>query len=141
MSKIQDLLKEKIVIRTSDPLRSSVLGMLIDNAKKAAKIQLREVMDEDIGPAARKMKIEDLKAIEEYKKGNGDYSQLEKEISILEEFIPQGLTEEQIAIEVKKVIDSLSSNEKVVKNIMPLLKSIPGMDMKIAKAYVDKLLA
>ncbi len=141
MNKIQELLKEKIVIRLTNPERSSVLGMLVDNAKKTAKTQLREVMDDDIGSAAKKMKNEALKAIEEYKKGNGDYSHLEREITILEEFIPQGLTEEQILAKVKEVINSLPDEEKVVKNIMPVLKSIPGMDMKIAKSCIDKILA
>jgi len=141
MSRIQELLKEKIVIRLNNPERSSILGMLVDNAKKTAKAQLREVMDDDIGVAAKKMKNEALKAIEEYKKGSGDYSHLEREIAILEEFIPQGLTEDQVFSQVENIILSLPQEQRVVKNIMPILKSIPGMDMKIAKSCVDKILA
>jgi len=139
MSKIQELLKEKLVIRLTNPERSSVLGMLVDNAKKLAKAHLREVCDDDLVIAAKKMKNEALNAIEEYKKGYGDhYRHLEREIIILEEFIPAGLSEEDIK---KCVVDTLSSlEEKTVKNIMPMLKSIPGMDMKIAKKYVDLLL-
>ncbi len=138
MGKIQELLKEKLVIRSANPERSSILGMLVDNAKKMAKTQLREVCDDDLAVVAKKMKNEALGAIEEYKKGHGDYSHLEREITILEEFIPAGLSEEDIKKHVEDVISSLE--EKTVKNIMPALKLIPGMDMKIAKKYVDMLL-
>lgn len=138
---INELLKEKIKIRLDNPVRSSVLGMLVDNAKKYAKSQMREAVDEDISIAAKKMKNEALKAIEEYKKGNGDYSHLEKEIIILEEFIPAGLSAQEIEEIVKNTISNLAEGDRVVKNIMPLLKSIPGMDMKIAKSIIDTVLA
>ena len=139
MGKIQELLKEKLVIRATNPERSSTLGILVDNAKKMAKSQLREVCDDDdLVTVAKKMKNEALGAIEEYKKGHGDFSHLEKEIIILEEFIPAGLSEEDIKKHVENIISS--SEEKTVKNIMTALKLIPGMDMKIAKKYVDMLL-
>jgi len=138
MGRIEELLKEKLIIRAVNPERSSILGMLVDNVKKMAKTQLRDVHDEDLAIIAKKMKNEALGAIEEYKKGHGDFSHLEREIIILEEFIPVGLSEEDIK---KCVVDILSSlEEKTIKNIMPMLKSIPGMDMKIAKKYVDLLL-
>ena len=37
-----------------------------------------------------------FKTIEEYKKGNSDTSRLEEELAVLNEFVPAGLTEEQI---------------------------------------------
>ncbi len=141
MGKIDELLKEKIKIRLDNPTRSSMLGVIVDNAKKLAKAQMRDATDDDIGTAAKKMKNETLKAIEDYKKGNGDYSHLEKELVILEEFIPRGMTEEQIITEVERVVSSLSQDQRILKNIMPLLKQVPGIDMKTAKAYLDKSLS
>jgi len=138
MSKINDLLREKIIIRVTNKERSEILGMLVDNTKKIAKSQMREAVDEDLTIVAKKMKNEALGAIEEYKKGNGDYSHLEREIAILEEFMPAGLSEEDIKKYVENTISSLG--EKTVKNIMSALKLIPGIDMKIAKKYVDGLL-
>jgi len=141
MSKIQELLKEKLIIRVQNPERASTLGMLVDNTKKMAKSLMREATDEDLPGIAKKMKNEALKAIEEYKKGNGDYSHLKREIVILEEFIPAGLSEQEIKEIVQTTISSLPEDSRAVKNIMPLLKSIPGMDMKIAKTFIDQLLA
>lgn len=138
MSKIDELLKEKIKIRAENPVRSSMLGMIVDNAKKLAKSQLRDAADDDIGTAAKKMKNETLKAIEDYKKGNGDYSHLVKEIAILEEFIPAGMTEEQVIAEVERVMSSLPEDQRIPKVMMPLLKQIPGIDMKVANAYLNK---
>ena len=141
MSKIQELLKEKLIIRVQNPERASILGMLVDNTKKMAKDLMREATDEDLPGIAKKMKNESLKAIEEYKKGNGDYSHITREIAILEEFIPAGLSEQEIKEIVTITISSLPEDSRVVKNIMPLLKSIPGMDMKTAKTFIDQLLA
>ena len=141
MGKIDELLKEKIKIRVENPVRSSMLGMIVDNAKKLAKSQMRDVADDDITVAAKKMKNETLKAIDDYKKGNGDYSHLENEILILEEFIPKGMTEEQIFAEVDKIVSSLSVEQRLLKNVMPLLKQIPGIDMKVAKAHLDSILS
>ena len=141
MSKIQELLKEKLIIRVQNPERASILGMLVDNTKKMAKDLMREATDEDLPGIAKKMKNESLKAIEEYKKGNGDYSHITREIAILEEFIPAGLSEQEIKEIVTITISSLPEDSRSVKNIMPLLKSIPGMDMKTAKTFIDQLLA
>jgi len=141
MSKIQELLKEKLIIRVQNPERASILGMLVDNTKKMAKDLMREATDEDLPGIAKKMKNESLKAIEEYKKGRGDYSHITREIAILEEFIPAGLSEQEIKEIVTITISSLPEDSRSVKNIMPLLKSIPGMDMKTAKTFIDQLLA
>jgi len=107
MAKTAELFKERMKIRTTNPVRASVLGMLIDGVKKLAKAQNREETDEDLGIVAKKMKDQTLVTIEEYKKGNSDTSRLEEELAVLNEFVPAGLTEEQIEEEVKKALDSL----------------------------------
>ena len=140
MAKTTELFKERMRIRTTNPVRASVLGMLIDGVKKLAKAQNREETDEDLGIVAKKMKDQTLVTIEEYKKGNSDTSRLEEELAVLNEFVPAGLTEEQIEEAVKNALDSLPQENRVLKNIMPLLKNIPGIDMKIAKSIVEKYL-
>lgn len=136
----KDLFKERMTIRKSDPVRASVLGMLIDAVQKALFDSKKEETEADIRAAAKKMYEQTLNTIQEYKKGNGDTSELEQELAILKPFLPQMLSAEQTEAEIKKVIDSLADGDKTLKNIMPKLKSISGIDMKSAKAVVEKLL-
>jgi len=140
MSKLQELTKEKILVRATNPIRSSVLGLLIDSVQKLAKSQMREVKDEDFALSAKKMKNELLAAVEEYKKGQGDTSKLEAEIAVINEFVPASLSPEQTKLEVQKIIDSLFVDQRNVKNVMASLKSVPLIDMKLAKFFVDELL-
>src|SRR5574344_1474763 len=129
----KDLFKERMTIRKSDPVRASVLGMLIDAVQKALFDSKKEETEADIRAAAKKMYEQTLNTIQEYKKGNGDTSELEQELAILKPFLPQMLSAEQTEAEIKKVIDSLADGDKTLKNIMPKLKSISGIDMKSAK--------
>ena len=43
-------------------------------------------------------------------------------------------------IEIQAILDSLPAEERTLKNIMPRLKVISGMDMKAAKDTIDVLL-
>lgn len=136
----KDLFKERMSIRKSDPVRASVLGMLIDAVQKALFDSKKEETEADIRAAAKKMYEQTTNTIAEYKKGNGDTSELEQELAILKPFLPQMLSAEQSEAEIKKVIDSLSAEERTLKNIMPKLKEISGIDMKSARSTVEKLL-
>ncbi len=91
--------------------------------------------------AAKKLYDQTLATIAEYKKGGADTAQLEEELKVLEGFVPETLSPEKTEEEVKKIIESLPESDRVLKNIMPKLKTIEGVDMKIAKAIVEKLLA
>lgn len=136
----KDLFKERMTIRKSDPVRASVLGMLIDSVQKSLFDSKKQETEADIHAAAKKMYEQTLTTIQEYKKGNGDTSELEQELAVLKPFLPQMLSAEQAEAEVKKIIDSLDEGERTLKNIMPKLKEISGIDMKSARGIVEKLL-
>ena len=133
---------ERLKIRKEDPVRSNVLLMLADAVKRVAVIDERRTETEaDFKKAALKMYQETQNTIAEYKKGNADTSELEKELKVLEEFLPKMLSAEQMEAEVRKVIEAMPEADRVLKNIMPKLKEIEGFDMKQAKAIIDKVLA
>ena len=133
---------ERLKIRKEDPVRSNVLLMLADAVKRVAVIDERRTETEaDFKKAALKMYQETQNTIAEYKKGNADTSELEKELKVLEEFLPKMLSAEQMEAEVRKVIEAMPEADRVLKNIMPKLKEIEGFDMKQAKAIIEKVLA
>jgi uncharacterized protein YqeY len=137
----KEMFKERMSIRKTDPVRASVLGILIDVVQKNIRELNREETEADIGSAAKKLYDQTLATITEYKKGGADTAQLEAELKVLEDFVPEPLSPEKTEEEVKKIIESLPESDRVLKNIMPKLKTIEGVDMKIAKAIVEKLLA
>ncbi|MDY4985022.1 MAG: GatB/YqeY domain-containing protein [Treponema sp.] len=133
---------ERLKIRKEDPVRSNVLLMLADAVKRVAVIDERRTETEaDFKKAALKMYQETQNTIAEYKKGNADTSELEKELKVLEEFLPKMLSAEQMEAEARKVIEAMPEADRVLKNIMPKLKEIEGFDMKQAKAIIEKVLA
>ena len=136
----KEMFKERMQIRKTDPVQASVLGILIDTVQKNIRESGREETEADIKQAAKKLYDQTLATIAEYKKGNADTSQLEAELHILENYVPKALSPEQTEAEVKKVIDSLAAEERNLKNIMPKLKEIEGIDMKSVRTIVDKIL-
>jgi uncharacterized protein len=136
----KELFKERMTIRKTDPVRASVLGMLIDTVQKSIFEAKREETPADIANAAKKMYAETQATILEYKKGHGDTAELEAELKILEPFLPAVLSPEAMENTIKKIIDSLPADQRVLKNIMPALKNTEGIDMKAAKSIVEKLL-
>lgn len=136
----KEMFKERMSIRKTNPVKASVLGILIDTVQKNIRETGREETEADIKQAAKKLYDQTLATIAEYKKGNADTSQLEQELAILEAYVPAALSPEQTEAEVKKVIDSLPAEERNLKNIMPKLKEIEGIDMKSVRTIVDKIL-
>lgn len=136
----KELFKERMAVRKTNPVKASVLGMLIDTVQKTIREAGRDETPADISAAAKKMYSQSEAAILDYKKGGGDTTQIEAEMKVLEAFLPASLTQEQMEAEVKKIIESLGDGERNLKNIMPRLKSIEGIDMKIAKSLVEKFI-
>ena len=136
----KEMFKERMQIRKTDPVKASVLGILIDTVQKNIRESGREETEADIKQAAKKLYDQTLATIAEYKKGNADTTQLEQELAILEAYVPAALSPEQTEAEVKKVIDSLPAEERSLKNIMPKLKEIEGIDMKSVRSIVDSIL-
>lgn len=140
MATTKELFKERMKIRKTDPVRASVLGMLIDTVQKNIRELNREETEADLAQAAKKMYDQTSATIAEYKKGNADTTQLEAELAVLKEFVPETLSPEKMKEEIQAILDSLPAEERTLKNIMPRLKAISGMDMKAAKDLVAQML-
>lgn len=144
MKSINELTKESMVIRNSDPVRSKVLKMLIGDAKKLAKEAQREATEADLLATARKQVKETENAIGLIKQGGGSTAEYEAELVVLRTFLPPALDAAAIEAAVDGVIASLPAeerNKKSMGKIMGLLKDIEGMDMKQASALLGKKLA
>ena len=144
MKTIMELSKESMQIRTSEPIRSSVLKMLIAEAKKMAKEDLREVVESDLLNAARRQVKETENAVGLIRQGGGDTSQYEAELVILKAFLPPVLDETAISAAVDRVIASLPVADRTKKSmgaIMAQLKEIEGMDMKVASKIIGQKLS
>lgn len=134
------MFKERMMIRKTDPVRASVLGMLIDTVQKNIRELKREETEADIEQAAKKMFDQTTATIAEYKKGGADTQELEAQLAVLKDFVPESLSPEKTEEEVRKIIDSLPEDQRNMKNIMPKLKAISGLDMKIANGIVKQIL-
>lgn len=137
---IKSFTMERLKIRKENPVRANILLMLADAVKTVTIEERRPETEADFKKAALKMYQETQNTISEYKKGGANTSELEEELKIIEEFLPKMLSNEEMEIATKKVIDALPENERVLKNIMPKLKEIEGFDMKQAKSIVEKIL-
>lgn len=136
----KEMFKERMMIRKTNPVRASVLGMLIDVVQKNIRELNREETEADIAQAAKKMYDQTEATLAEYKKGGADTAELEAQLAVLKEFVPETLSPEATKAEIQKILDALAPEERVLKNIMPKLKAVPGIDMKSAKAIVEALL-
>jgi len=137
----KEMVKERMLVRKDDPQRAAILLMIIDTVKKAIFDQKREETPADIANAAKKLYEETKANIDEYKKNNADTTKLERDLKILEPYLPDTLSQEAMEAAVKKIISELPEDQRVMKNIMPKLKEVEGFDMKAAKPIIDKVMA
>lgn len=138
---LSELVKERILIRVSNPLRSNVLLVLIDGAKKLAKLENRGAEEKDIQSFARSQ-IKKLEATIEVLKNNSveDYK-LADEIIILKEYLPKMLSYEDTKKELNKVLLQFSDpSKKIQGQVMKLLKDVPNLDMKLASKLLSEIL-
>lgn len=137
---IKDLTVERLKIRKDNPVRSNVLLMLVSAVKDVTINERRPETPADFGKAALRMYNEVKLNIEEYSKNGADTSELEAELKEIETFLPKMLSAEEMEAAVKKIIDEMPESDRVLKNIMPKLKTIEGFDMKAAKGIIEKIL-
>ena len=141
MKTINELIKESMVIRNTDPVRSKVLKMLIGDAKKIAKEAQREATEADLLATARRQVKETENAIGLIQQGGGNTDEYQAELVVLRSFLPPSLDEAAIAVAVDAAIETLpveERNKKSMGKIMAALKDIVGMDMKVASALIGQ---
>ena len=119
----------KQAIRAGDNIRRSVLRLVMAAIKNAEIAQHATLADADIlGVIAKEVK-QRHESIEAFKQGNRQdlVSQEEAELAILQEYLPQQLTREEIIAKARQVIAEVGAQGpgdkgKVMSQIIPQLK-------------------
>ena len=122
VEQINNDLKE--AMKTQDKFALSVLRML-KSALQLEKISLkRELLDQDVLMVIKKNVKQRKDSIAEYEKygKTGEMENLEKEIQILQKYLPEELTEEQIDAKILEVFESV--NPTSMKDMGPIMKTL-----------------
>ena len=149
-------LKEKInsdfkgALKQRDSIKVSVLRMLKTEITKKEKEKTEtEINDEQIINILQKMVKQHKDSIEQFKKGNRQdlVDKEEAELKILESYLPEKLSEEEIISEIEKAIEVTGASSpkevgKVMGIVMRNLKSTgKTVDGSIVKNLVVKILS
>ncbi|MCD6422067.1 GatB/YqeY domain-containing protein [bacterium] len=124
--KITDALKK--ALKEKDSLKTLTLRQVLSAIKNAEIDKKGELTDEEIGQVLLKEIKKRKESVELYRKGKREElaEKEEKEIKIIEEFLPEMLSEEEIGEIVEKTIEELSAGPqdfgKVMGKVMGELK-------------------
>lgn len=129
--KISELNKERLTIRKTDPVRATVLNLLVDGVTKLAKQENREVDDKDFYTIATRSVKEIEKDIELMKSKNSDYTALEEELSIWKEFLPTLMTESEVMNWFAKNYSNDFITKQNMGKVMKEARKVENMDMQI----------
>ncbi len=127
LKKLQD--EMKAAMKSGDKDRLSVIRMLISEIKKVQIDKKRELTDEEIIQVLQRYAKQRKESIKQYREaGREDLAQKEeKELQVVQEFLPQPLSEEEIQKIVEEVIketgaSSMKDMGKVMKTVMEKVK-------------------
>jgi len=149
MKTIAELNKERLTIRTTNPVRAKALMMLIDGATKKAKSENREVTEQDILETAKMFASQATKDINEIKEKRikfnittpVDFSSYEEDIKFYKEFLPAEV--EPLSVEEMKAVLASTGIELVKSNrgrISGAVKNIPRVNMKEMANLLNEIL-
>jgi len=127
---LQKLQEEmKAAMKSGNKDRLSTIRMLISEIKKVQIDTKKELSDEEIIQILQRYVKQRKEALEQYKKANReDLAQKEeKEIQIVQEFLPQPLSEEELRKIIDETISQLNATSikdmgKVIKAVMEKVK-------------------
>ncbi len=142
--KINHDLKEAMKSGDKDRLNTirSIRALILEFEKSGSGKEIAESDELNMLNAAAKKRKE---SIEQFKNaGRFDLAEKEeKELQIIMEYLPKQLTEEEIEIEVKKIISELNAKGKEdFSKVMPIAaKTLKGKaDGSVVRKIVEKLL-
>ncbi len=109
--KMQSAMKEKDLTRLS--VMRGILAELTNEAVKLGKKPDTELPDEAVVRVISRLAKQRKDSIEQYEKGNReDLANEEKsELKILEEFLPEQMSEDEVRATVRKTIDELADSD------------------------------
>lgn len=121
-----------------------VYAMMLDNIQKVEKAQLRELSDNEIIPLIQKQ-IKQCKETLSYaeKANNVDIvSKTKNEIELLNQFLPQMMSEEEIKMFVDAIGETIEPLKKNKGLYMRECSKLRGQaDMKLVAQIVDSILS
>lgn len=130
--KISELNKERLIIRKTDPVRATVLNLLVDEVTKLAKQENREVEDKDFYTIATRSVKEIEKDIQLLISNNQNTLELIKELEIWKEFLPKLMNKEEVYTWLFSNFEKeFVLNKKNLGSIMKTAKTVENMDMQI----------
>ena len=142
--KLQDGLKE--ALKKKDNIRLSLYRMLLASIKNKEVEKIRPLTEDEFIAVVKTSIKQHIESIEGFKKGNrlDLVEKEEKELTILKEFMPSQLSEEEITREIEEAILSLQvqSQKEMGKVIKFVLEKFPGrIDGKVLSGMVLKRLS
>jgi len=142
--KLTDELKQ--AMRAGDKMKCSVIRLVMAAVKNAEKARQADLEDGDILGIIAKEVRQRNESIEAFKQGNRQdlIAQEEAELAILQEYLPQQMTREEIIVEVRRVIEEVGAQGPSDKGkVMPkLIAQLKGKaDGRDINAVVTELLA
>lgn len=123
---MQDL---KQAMKEKDIIRKNVVQMIRAAILQVEKDKQVELGDEEIIQIISKEGKKRKDSLEDYKKSGREelVVQIQKEISIINEYLPEQLTEEELKKEVEKVVEELQATSiKDMGKVMKLAKERIG---------------
>ncbi len=127
LEKLQDEMKK--ALKSGEKERLSVIRMLISEIKKVQIDKKKELTDEEIIQILQRYAKQRKEAIQQYKKANREdlVEKEERELEIVQEFLPEPLSKEEIEKIVEEVIketgaSSMKDMGKVMKTVMEKVK-------------------
>jgi len=119
--------------------------MILTTIRNIEVEKMKEATDEDVMDALQKEAKKRREAIEQYEKaGRNDLADEErKELSVIEKYLPEQMSEEEIKGLAKEIIEQLGASTvkdlgKIMKKIMPKVKG--RADGKLVNRIVRELL-
>ncbi len=127
LEKLQEEMKK--ALKSGDKERLSVIRMLISEIKKVQIDKKKELTDDEIIGILQRYAKQRKESIQQYKKANRQdlVEKEEKELKIVQEFLPEPLSEEELEKIVSQVIEETGASSirdmgKVMKVVMERVK-------------------
>ena len=142
--KLQDGLKE--ALKQKDHVRLSLYRMLLTSIKNKEVEKIRPLTEDEFIAVVKTSIKQHIESIEGFKKGNrlDLVEKEEKELTILKEFMPSQLSEDEVSKEIEEAIVSLQvhGQKEMGKVIKFILEKYPGrIDGKVLSGMVLKRLS
>ncbi len=145
--KLKERIREELknAMKAKDEVKVRTLRMLLSSLKNYEVEKMKEAEDEDVIAIIQKEVKKRKEAIEQYRNaGREDLAaEEEKELKILESYLPEQMSEEEIKKLAKEIIESVGATSpkdlgKVMKEIMTKVKG--RVDGKLVNKIVRELL-